>query len=74
MKNTIEVGSYVRKTGVFLRNTGQLAGSDTVWRVIACDCGLCRDGYIATDEKSAFGGQLHILRANVELTPPKLDP
>jgi len=39
------VGTVVRLTGVFLRNTGQIAGGEgqARWTVVACDCRACDD-------------------------------
>jgi hypothetical protein len=55
MKKAPIVGTRVRMTGEFLRNTGQFAGYDgpSRWIVQACECGLCRTGrFIAVDEMS----------------------
>ena len=53
----IAVGAVVRLTGRFLRNTGQIAGSEGAsrWKIVACECRLCRpsgDGFrcVAVDE------------------------
>ena len=37
-------GTRVRLTGIFLKNTGQHAGSEgqSVWQVTPCDCLACR--------------------------------
>ncbi len=67
---TLQVGDKVKFTGKFLRNTGQQLGREgqSVWTIIACDCGLCKGGrFIATDEPSYDepSQPRHILAANV---------
>lgn len=50
-------GTRVRLTGIFLRNTGQIAGGEgqSRWNIVECHCGLCTvrgDGFafVAVDE------------------------
>ena len=71
MSNLLTIGSRVRLTGDFLRNTGQIAGADTqsVWVIVACDCGLCESGdFVATNEPSYFSTSKsrHINKGNLE--------
>jgi hypothetical protein len=54
-KKRFAVGDKVRLTGEFLRNTGQIAGSEgqSTWLVVECPCGLCADGrFVATNQPS----------------------
>ena len=47
-------GMKVQLTGYFLKATGQVAGSegDSVWTVVECRCGLCRNGgFACTNER-----------------------
>lgn len=49
------VGTRVRLTGEFLRNTGQIAGGEgqSKWTTVACSCGLCQGGrFVAVDQPS----------------------
>jgi hypothetical protein len=50
-------GTRVRLTGIFLRNTGQMAGGEgsSRWTIVQCDCRLCRgntsgSAFVAVDE------------------------
>jgi hypothetical protein len=61
-------GDRVRLTGAFLRSTGQHTGPEGLsrWRVVQCDCGLCRrGGFTAVDEQGEHGPR-HIATANLE--------
>lgn len=57
---TVVPGDKVKLTGVYLRNTGQIAGGEgrKTWRVVACTCDLCaRGGFAAVDEPPLDYGQ-----------------
>jgi hypothetical protein len=43
MKTLPPVGTRIRLTGDFLRNTGQMTGGEgqSRWLTVACECGLC---------------------------------
>ncbi len=46
-------GSKVRLTGIFLRNTGQIAGGEgqSRWLTVECPCRLCEKGdFVAVNE------------------------
>lgn len=54
LKTKPAVGTAVRLTGAFLKNTGQQAGDEGAkrWKIVECGCGLCVLGkHAATDEK-----------------------
>ena len=76
-------GSRVRFTGVFLKNTGQIAGGEgtKTWTIVRCDCG-CEDDpadyqgrLVAVDEKTALDPerQRHIATFNLLVVgaPPR---
>ncbi len=65
------VGTRVRLTGEFLRNTGQMAGGEgqSKWTTVDCRCGLCKTGrFVAVDEPSidAPDRSRHINADNLE--------
>ncbi len=46
-------GTKVRLTGIFLKNTGQIAGGEgqSKWLIVACSCSLCKQGdFVAVNE------------------------
>lgn len=61
-------GDRVRLDEVYMRNTGQIAGPDTlsVWTIVKCNCDLCNQDFVAVNEYSEFWEmQRHICRSNL---------
>jgi hypothetical protein len=57
VKTKPAIGTTVRYTGTFLKNTGQQRGSAGLDRfvVLACSCDLCKRGnHVATDGPNPF--------------------
>ena len=68
------VGSRVRYTGVFLRNTGMMTGSagQAVFEVLSCDCTLCQQGEhvrINDDRHIHIGNVVELGRLDVRNCP-----
>jgi len=75
----------VRLTGVFLRDTGQIAGGEgqNVWQVAECSCSLCSEWegpnampLVAVNERGGGPRQVawrHIAAVNLEVlgAPPR---
>lgn len=69
-------GDVIQLTADFLRSTGQVVGGEghKRWTVISCNCALCQDDYVATNEPRAdYDPELdadyryrHFHRANVQ--------
>lgn len=66
----IPVGSTVKLSGKFLRDTGQVIGGEGCkrWTTVECGCGLCLGGsYVAVNEDSGWGSARHINTSNLIL-------
>lgn len=61
-------GSKVRFTGVFLKNTGQIAGGEggKIFTVRACQCSLCKTGrYLSVLDPEYPADTRHIAAVNL---------